>query len=328
MKSFLGIDIGSYSIKLIELRKHKNKYVLVSLGEMPIPPGFLSFENKEALNALSVYLKKVMNDSKCTTRNTISLVPSEKVFTTFITVPQMTEEELKNAMEWEIKKLPIDVKENLVNWQITEKNQQGMEILVVSTPKLLVSNYLTLLKDSGLNPVSLKLEPLALAKSLTSEGHKDLLVVHVGYSFTSLTLISKGNLKFIRNLRFGESSMITSLASTLKIVQEDAKQVLHGAGFLKYKDNQQVYNCLKTIINMIISETERTFNFFEANTRIILSGGCANIPGLINAFTEKIGKQTYLANPWADIDCSAIRDPGHLTKLGPRFAVAIGLAMT
>lgn len=81
-KSLLGIDIGSYSVKLVELGRSKSRFILKALGEIAIPHNifnlFLESQNKECLNILSLYISKLVEDSKCNTKNVVAAIPSKK----------------------------------------------------------------------------------------------------------------------------------------------------------------------------------------------------------------------------------------------------------
>ncbi len=330
MKSLLGIDIGSGSLKLVGLERKRGRFFLKSLGETILPQRLLSSESEEGLSTLSSYLKNLIKDAGCHTNNVSSAIPSEEVFTAVLNLPQMPENELAYAMKWEIKKQVGDYPEKKVaSWEVIDQ-KNGLEIFLVTTPKDLVNKYLNILKTSGLNPITLEIEPVALTRSLTNEG-EDAIIIHLGVSFSTCSLVESGNLKVVRNLKVGENEMVRSLAGIGK-ESENKKKILYECGFLKSKRKGEVYKALKPSAETVVSEFKRLSNYFLEKTKkeiskVYVAGGCINIPNLVDYLSQAISLEVKVANPWAKIDCSGIKNSEQLVKMGPRFAVACGLAM-
>ena len=330
VKNLLGIDIGSSSIKLVELDRGKEKFLLRAIGEIAIPSGLLASESEESFSTLSFYLKKLIQDSGCHTNNAVSTIPSEKVFLSTIEFPPMPKEELDYAMRWEIKRQIPDYEDRVISWEVLNQDK-GLEIFLAAAPRMFVSKQLDILKMSGLNPISLETEPVALSRSLVDAGKEGVVVVHIGVSFSFCMLVEKGSLKIVRNLKTGENEMIRALVGREGDYLE-TKKMLYKNGFSKSKENEKNYNTLKPVLKGLISEIQRLLGFYQERTQkeisqIIVSGGCAGIPGITDYLSETLFLEARIANPWFKLDHSLIRDSKKLTRLGSRFAVAVGLAM-
>lgn len=329
--SLLGIDVGSRSIKLVELLRKKDNFFLKALGEIAIPLGLLESEGKEGIETLSSYLKKLIEDSGCHATDAVSVIPSDKVFTAIVNFPTMPEDELKYAMKWEIRRqIPDYLEEKTVNWEVVGR-EKGLEIFLASTPRSLVSKYLRVIRESGLNPVSLDIEPVALVRSLAKDIKGASIIIHLGSSFSTLNLVENSALKITRNLRIGEDEMVRSLVGVAGDYTS-AKKLLYDYGFFRSKGKGKVYNALKPSIGSVVSEFERLSRYAQEKNKkelsqVIISGGCAEIPNLVDYLSQAISFEINIANPWEKIDCSAIPSPDRLVKIGPRFAVAVGLAM-
>lgn len=330
VKNLLGVDIGSSSIKLVELDKKGEKFLLRAIGEIVIPSGLLASESEESLSTLSFYLKKLVSDSGCHTNNVVSVIPSENIFFSTVSFPSMSKEELDYAMEWEIKRQIHDYEDRVISWEIINQDK-GFEIFLAAAPRMSVSKHLDILKRSGLNPISLETEPIALTRSLIGGERKDAIVIHMGTSFSFCMLVQQGVLKIVRNLKTGENEMIRTLVSREGDYIE-IKKTLYKDGISKSKENEKNYNTLKLVLRGLISETKRLSGFYQERaqkniSQIIISGGCASIPGITEYLSEALFSEVQIANPWFKLDHSFIKDSKKLVELGPRFAVAVGLAM-
>jgi len=331
-KSLLGIDIGSCSIKLVELDRGKDKYLLKAISEMPIPVGLVAGDSEESLQTASNYIKKLIADSGSHTKDVVSVIPSDKVSTASTTLPVMPKDELEYAMKWEIKKQISGYPEDkTVNWEIVDQRNNDYEIFMVAASRSAVAKYLDLLKRSGLNPVSLDIEPVALIRSLITDKSGAFILVHIGARFSTCDLVENGILRITRNLKTGENAMLQALKSITGDPRE-AKKILYDAGFFKTKEKGTIYNLLRPSLGSIISEIQRLATYFQEKnkrevSKIIISGGCTSIPNIVDYLSQNISMEINIANPWVKLDCSFIKDPERLVAIGPRFAVAVGLAM-
>ena len=102
--SFIGIEIGYRSIKLVELEKNKKQHKLSKVGEMPIPAGILMSENKDDLEIISKSIKDLVKMLGCKTTDVACAISSGEIFAASIDLPLMTAAEVEYAMKWEIKK--------------------------------------------------------------------------------------------------------------------------------------------------------------------------------------------------------------------------------
>lgn len=333
-KSLLGIDIGSYSIKAAEIRKSQGKFFLQSLGEISLPYGLALSDSKEAVDTVSTYVKRLFLESGCHSVNTISAIPSGRAFTTVVEVPFMPEEELDVAMKWEVKKQIAESSEvsGVSGWQIVGKNGNNNEIMIVSTPKETVEKYLNIVRGANLKPASLEIEPLALARSLTDNSNRGIINIHFGSHETIVSILEKGSPKFIRNVRMGEDTLVDVFLEISGKDKYKAKNNLYEFGLLKSRETEKVLSGLKGIIDIIAQESDRLIKYYQDKYKkdisyVVLSGGCTEIPNLVDYISQYVSKEVHKANPWNNVDCSHVPNPEKIISLGPRFSAAVGLAM-
>lgn len=332
----LGIDIDPVSIKLVELEKGRDRFNLKLLREISLPPGifeaFLGSESIECLSVVSSYLKKLLENPGIRTNNAAVAIPAEQSFVSVIDLPPMPEDEIKVALKWEIKKqIPDYPEEKNASWKIVGKSNAGFEVLVVAVPRFLTSRYLNIIKESGLKPYSIEIEPLSLARSLTIGNEGAIIIVHFGTKFSSVNLIDNGILRISRSLKVGENEMIKSLVGVAGDI-EKAKKMLYEIGFFRAKKVGKVYNALNPLFSSLTSEIKRFSGFFQEKTtrevsRVILSGGPATIPDIMGHISESVLLPVNIVNPWAKVDYSSMPNQDQLVAIGCQYAIAVGLAM-
>ncbi|OIP23337.1 hypothetical protein COX95_01040 [bacterium CG_4_10_14_0_2_um_filter_33_32] len=328
----VGIDIGSKSIKLIELMRQKSQFTLSAMGEIPVPFELLKASNDDALASFSLYIKKLFKDSGCHIVDVCSALPSEKVSTAFIDIPIMPDKELEYAMQWEIRKHVVDYSEDKsATWDIVAKNEK-FEVMIASTPKYIISRYLNTIKNSGLNPISLEIEPISLNRSLIEKDHSGVTaIIHIGVSFSVISIVENGVTRSIKNVKIGENEMLFSMASFGK--EDYTRNLLYNFGILKSKDQGKIHNIIKPIIEVIAFEFERLSKYYQEKSnkeinRVLISGGCSQIPNIADLMSPMLSTEVSMGNAWQNINFPNNYDVDELTKVGPRFAVAVGLAMT
>lgn len=329
-KSIIGIDIGSRSVKAVEIEKKRNGSFLHAVGEISIPPNLSAAISEEGLVTLAGYIRQLIKDIDIKTKKTVAAFPSEKALINIIDLPLMPESELSDAMRWQIPKyVPKYPEEKAAFWDILDKNDRGFKVLIVAADRILINKYLGLVKESKLDPVSLEIEPVALIRSLAQGDLKDSILVDFGSTFTSCSLVESGKLDLSRSLKVGVDKLIEAISGSGD--KEQASRDLFEFGLLRFK-NKEIYKAIAPYINQITSELKRLVTYYEEKTKkelkkIILAGGGAMIPDIDNFLIKEISRDVILANPWQHLSIAPHIDSEELVSMGPSFAVAVGLAM-
>ena len=170
MQSLLGIDIGSHSIKLIEISEEKGVRTLLSAGSMPTPPKSTTSVNAE-IDATSYVIKQLVKDTGVKSDQVNIALPEAQVFTRIIEVPQLSTKELNSAIQWEAEQyipLPLD-QVNLDFTVLQDAKTTGtgkMQVLLVAAPKALIEKYMTIIELSDLIPIAAETEIIASARAI------------------------------------------------------------------------------------------------------------------------------------------------------------------
>jgi len=130
---FFGLDVGSHQIKIVKLSKSGNQYRLIALGAAPSTQKGILSEAESDLTALATIIKKLHQETKINTKNVVSALPQDQVFTQVVTLPKLSEDELISALKWEAEQyIPIPLAEvTLTHQVIGETKENGKERIEV-----------------------------------------------------------------------------------------------------------------------------------------------------------------------------------------------------
>ena len=230
MQSLLGIDIGSHSIKLIEISEEKGVRTLLSAGSMPTPPKSTTSVNAE-IDATSYVIKQLVKDTGVKSDQVNIALPEAQVFTRIIEVPQLSTKELNSAIQWEAEQyipLPLD-QVNLDFTVLQDAKTTGtgkMQVLLVAAPKALIEKYMTIIELSDLIPIAAETEIIASARAIgASAGNlKNYMIASIGAHTTDMSIVHNGILIFTRSISAGGEALTRALTQSLDFNSAQAEE--------------------------------------------------------------------------------------------------------
>lgn len=334
----LGLDIGSHTIKVICLQKRSVKeYWLQAAGIAPTPPKGLISDSQADLEAVSVVIKKLILESKTNVRQVNASLPESQIFTRVIEMPQLTEAELGTAIKWEAEQyIPMPLNEVKMDYVILTSDQKGkdgkMEVLLVAAPLSLIDKYRKVLEMSGLEPISLEPEIIAISRSLGGEGKMPILIINLGAATTDISITKGGVFTFTRSIASGGEALARAVAKEMGFELSQAEEYKRTYGLEEDKLEGKILAAVKPIFDTVIEEIKRALIFYQGKypdepIKIVsLCGGTAKLPGLVVYLAQNLGIETQVGDPWTRVGKDRKLFP-KIEEEGPVFAVAIGLAM-
>lgn len=340
MAKLIGLDIGSSTIKLVELEHTQKMHRLVAQGVAATPPkGLLSEATFDQLT-LSEAVRKLAVDSKVTTRNVNVALPESSVFTRSIEMPVLSEKELSSAIRWEAEQyIPLPLAEAVLDYQITRKDivtktGPGMEVFLVAAPKTLIAKYEKVVKGAGLDLVSIETETLALARALveTSAESPVTMVLSIGADKTNVFVAKGTGVILTYVIAVGGKAFTRALASDLQIDLAQAEEYKKTYGLNKDVLSGKVRSTVKPVLDNLVVEIKRAVSFYQEKhgdsdsiRRFILVGGSAKLPGLVTYLAEAIGIETQLGDPWQMVTDTQKLSAQSFDPI--LFSEAVGLAL-
>jgi len=346
-KKILGIDIGTSTIKIVELSSFAGRVRLENYGEIPASAlyqkPFRTFEKSTLLlsaDEVSKGIKAIIQEAKIKTKRCIFSVPDFSTFFTNFELPPMTSEELPLAVKAEAQRhIPLPLSEVTLDWQliggkVSEKKGEKLKILLVTVPNEIINQYRKIASILEFQLFALEAEVFGLVKSLIEKDEKRLIgVIDIGATSTTCSIIEKGVLKMSNSFDISGDDLTERIIKGLGVDNKMAEDFKKKYGILPSRlglEEKNIREILLPLINLIISETEKVFkNFYlqEAKEidKIILAGGTALLPGLLEYFQDYFKKEIEIADPFSKVFYPPILEK-RLKEMGPAYVIALGIA--
>lgn len=331
--SKLGIDIGTSSIKIVQLKKEQAEFSLETYGIVSVSGQFGQEAHFNAISETAEILKQLLQQSHTTTNKVVASLPSSVVFVTMIEMPKLSEKELKQAIEFEARRyIPLPLEEVTTAWNVLEEPGGGpdskVQVLLTAVPSVVIENYVKMFKLTGLQPQALEIEALALIRSLLGSRKEGYIIIDIGGRSTSLNLVDRGLLRVSRNVLVGGETITTGIAQNLKISLSRAEQFKRDLGLTRGLA-QQIPQAMRPALDRIKNETAGLLRIYESGggtvQEIILAGNEALLPGLVQYFSD-LGPRVVLGDPLKFIAVSG-EAKATLNRKALALSVAVGLAM-
>lgn len=329
-KNYAGVDIGSGSLKLVELSDDRGKPRLETYGYVDVGDLF-SKGTTESLSELAGVFQALRKKSRSTASLAVTAIPMHSVFSSVLHLPKMKSKEMEAAVKWEAKKIiPLPLEEMILDWRVIEDKKHQEEsgnstrVLLTSTPKELVQRYIRAFKAFGVQLLSLETEAFALTRSLIGNDSSTIMLVDMGHKTTNITIVSGGIPMLSRSVSSGGQEVTAVIAQKMGLAEaeaEDYKRDLRG----------ELSGDLQAAFKPVIDEIRYSFTLFENQhkskiEKAVLTGGSAALPGLTSHLSGLLLTKVYVGNPWARLvypeDLQAA-----LERVGPSLAMSVGLAM-
>lgn len=339
-KSFLGIDIGVHSIKLVELINENHIARLRTYGYIDQEIDIIRSEKEEDFEKTVEAIKFIVRKSKALSSKVVASLPNYSVFSSVINIPAVNSKDLEEAIHIEAKKfIPVPLKDVFLNWQIlgdTKINTLGKEekvnnykILLTAAPRNIVNKFANIFKASGLELLTLDVESFAMIRSLVGNDKSVSMICNIGDAISSVLIVKEGIPVVNRSIDFGGNKITETISKVLNIDIKQAEQFKKDQG-LSGDIEDGISKIILESLQPIIDEIKYALNIFQNQStdvveKIILTGGTSQLSGISNFISNKFNKRTFLGNPWARVDYPEELFP-ILQEIGPKFSVSIGLA--
>ena len=338
-KGFLGLDIGSYSIKFIEIDIENNSVKLKNLGFIQLPPEIIIDGYIISLHLISIAIKKLIKGYKITANDTATAIPGNKVIIKRINIPQENYENIDDFIQFQASQyIPYEISEVSIDYDIIEKNEETsneVEALLVATKNEIIKDYITILSENNLFPQFADIDFFALQNcyefNYFEEENKDEIVgiLNIGYNISNLVFIKNKEGLFYRDYNLGAISLTKKIASKLNLSLMEAEKVK-----LNNIQNKYANEAKNEFFKEIQKETSKCIELFKNNLgiteidKIYLCGGGSMIKGL-KQFLEKSFNSInfeYL-NPFKNFKIDEKIDKEYLNYIKPIFGISAGLAL-
>jgi type IV pilus assembly protein PilM len=339
-KGVIGLDIGSSSIKLVELGESKSAYRLQNLGIAPLPPE--AIVDGALMDSVTIIdtIRALISNTKAKTKDVITSVSGHSVIVKKITLPLMSDSELEESIQWEAERyIPFDINEVNIDFQIfgsSSENPEVMDVVLVAAKKDIINDYVSVIIESGLNPVIIDVDSFAIENmlSVNYEVEKDetVAMANVGASITNINILKNNMTAFTRDIFKGGNQITEEIQRQLHIDYEEAEKIKVGSK-IDATSQSIIQEVLKSASESLAIEIGNSIEFFQSTTtyekisKLYLSGGGSKIKDFDIVLQQQIGIPVEIVNPFKKIEYSEKNfDLEYLREIGPMMAVGVGLA--
>lgn len=335
----IGIDIGSFSIKAVVLSNKGKVPKLFSFGSIVAPQPGIASDTQLDLETEAKAIKNLLDSLKAPSSSSVVVaLPESKIFTRVITdLPFLSDEELISAIRYSAEEfVPLPVDQVNLYWQVIVRSKQhnNTQVFVVASPKNTVNKYLKTLELANLRPIALETELIADARALVGNNPfaPTTLIVQLGATSSDFAVVSKGVILLTRSIATGGMALTRAICQYLSFEPGQAEEYKKAYGLLEDQLGGKIYQALKPLVDIIISEAGRMVQAFQIQNpqnhikRIVLTGGGATLPGIVIYFANTLGLEVQEADPWQFIEKDNNIAP-KLLENGMHYTVAIGLAL-
>ncbi len=347
-QKFLGIDIGTSSIKVVEVSSWAGRKKLENYGEISASVLYkkqfrTSEENTLMLSSrdISRAIRAILQEAEIKTKEVAFSIPDFSSFFTTFELPPMTEEEVPQAVKSEARRhVPLPLGEVTLDWQIIDEprkdKDEKIKVLMVAVPNEIIHQYQSIATGLSLKLMALEAEIFGLIRAVVDRDEKEAVaLVDIGARSTSCSIMNRGTLKISRSFDVSGNSLTERISKGLSMDYKQAEDFKNKYGILKTQENsgrENIRDILIPLIDLIVREVDRVVQGFTLREnkevkKIILCGGNAFLPGLLVHFQEHFSRrEVEIANPFARIFFPPILEEV-LKKMGPSYAIALGTAL-
>ncbi|MBI2121790.1 MAG: type IV pilus assembly protein PilM [Candidatus Sungbacteria bacterium] len=336
-----GLDIGTYSAKVIQLKYEAERAVLETYGELlsagyfkegsPIGGGgFLHYAEEDTAGLI----KDLLKESNVATNDVVFPVPAAASFVTLLSLPKLTDQEIESAIHFEARKyVPIPISEVLLDWEIylPDENHEEIEVLLVAVPRETTDKIQRIAGLAGVNIRSLEVETFSLMRSLAKIEPLPTAIINIGHLSTSLVVIDMGRVRISHNFDRGSYEWTRALARGLEVSEERAEAMKREVGLSERIEEREITSVISPLVESLFSDIHRMFSLYNRKgprrvQKVSLTGGGSNLRGLVEFAATKFGIEVARGNPFARVVAPVFMQP-IFREIGQSFSVAVGAAL-
>jgi type IV pilus assembly protein PilM len=342
-KKMLGIDLGTASIKVVEISRWGQGKTLENYGEIKsaslYKEPFRSAGKGSYLLSnyfVSRAIRAILDEARIKTKAVVFSIPDFSTFCTSFDLPPMTAKEVSDAVYYNAPQfIPLPITETTLDWKIIKgtpgEKQSSLKVLLVAIPNQVIEDYRTVAQLAGLELYAVEAEALGLARVLTTDkdARSCVCMVDIGVQSTTINIVDRQILKNSYSFDFAGSQLTYAVSSALGLGHEAAEELKNKEGLMSVKED--ISKTLYLLVDPLLNEVKRVLaDFYLQENKeveaIYLTGGTASMPGLKEYFAEVLKKRVEIPNCFSDLLYPPILGKD-LEKMAPSFSVATGVAL-
>jgi type IV pilus assembly protein PilM len=335
----VGIDVGSSSIKVVELQDRNDVVTLTTYGEIQLGP---YLDNNVVGQAVTLppeverqALVDVLRESAVKAREAVLAIPLSASFVTTMTIPATAKEDITPRVRVEARKyIPVPIAEVVLDWAEVETknvvNETSRDVLLAAIQHESLGRFNVLLKTVEIQNPLTEIECFSAIRSLYTNSEIDSAVIDVGATSTKLYLMRTGLLQRMYRVRAGGAYCTEQISKELSLSFEEAETLKRSItrDHSKFSLVQKIH---QNHFDRVLKEFKQVIEEYEARTGAVVSsmylaGGGSHFPGLDSFFSNNLSRKIVKARPFNKVAYPAFMEDT-MNEIGPEFSVALGAAL-
>ncbi len=356
-KLAVGVDVGTKSIKVVALKKEKDKIILENYAIARTKDPLIKIGQTGVINEFTGdVIKETLSEANIKNKTVNVAIPSFTSLIITIEVASVSGKVSEEAIRREVSKyIPVKIEDVVYDWQVIDedklqnnidqqipqnnngigmgstKDNKMVKILVIAIMKEISNKYEKVFSQSKLNINLLEIDSISLTRALTHNKQGIYLILDIGHETCNILVASPQGVLMNRTIDVGGDKMTQVIADSMKIGFERAEQIKREQG-VNVAGNGQAGGVLTTVLSIIIGEIKKTVELFEADfggvkiNKIILSGGAAMMIGLKEFVQQQTNMEVMIGNALEGV-AFVPEIKTSLLQNAPSLSIAIGLAL-
>jgi type IV pilus assembly protein PilM len=341
-KSVAGLDVGSSSIKMVELDGKANNLNLVSFGYENLPGDTIVDGQIMELNVVSDVIQSVCSTHNVNADKVVTGVSGHSVIIKNIVLPPMSREELEESIDWHAEEhIPYDLSEVSLDYQVTAESSDSMHVLIAACKRERIDQIKQAIQLAGKQPIVIDVDTFALQNCYEVNYQPDdsqvVTLLNIGASTMNVNIVRGTRSLFTRDITVGGSQFTDVLQRSLGLSYQQAEAVKRGvANAADGIEEKSIEPLMNNVTDIVANEIQKTFDFYRATAddpnmvvqKILISGGGSKLNGLARDLSARLEMPVEILNPFRNINVDTNKfDPDYLSEIMPEMAVAVGLAV-
>ena len=340
-KGLVGLDIGSSTLKLVELKERKGEFSLVRLGVESLSPEAIVDGSIMDSSLVVDAIRRLNEATGVKAERFATSLSGHSVIIKKISMPAMPEEDLAEQIQWEGEQyIPFDINDVRLDYVVLSEGEPGrdnMDVLLVAVKRDKVNDYVSVISQTGKVPALVDVDVFAIQNAYEANYDLDprrvVALVNIGAGVTNIHILSRGSTVFWRDIGVGGNQFTEALQREYNLSFDQAERLKRGETVDRYGP-VEARRVLDAISGDLATELQKTFDFFAATSsegpvdELVLSGGGALTPNLQQVLRDRFGLPVEMMDPLRRVTYRESEfDRAWLSSISPMLAVAVGLAV-
>jgi len=338
-KLVIGLDIGSHSVKVCELKKTDATYSVVNLGSIILPEGSVHDGTLHDPEVVGKAITELLANLNIKHKKVAISISGYSVIIKKIHLAVMEEKQLEEYINAEAEQyIPFDIDDVYLDFQDLKTNTEGSnktEVMLVAAKKEIIDDYLDMLQGLGLQPVLVDVDGFALENiyESTHPQNENVALVDIGASKMNINIITNGISVVAKDIVLGSRQLTEQIADTFDIPTEEAEALK--IGLVPAQERQeQIARIFTATCTQWALEIKKAIDLYHSNPankhldKLVLSGGGSKVAGLTDFLQRETNIPVEIFNPFTRMITNPKQiDTEYLNNIGPEMAIATGLAI-